>query len=125
MNQEKSGFRKFWESKTGYACGALMLLSVSYNIWETLKTDPSNFPDVEDRFRILRDTDLDGVRKLTVYRNDVSALSVFDSDLIALERKIGTECGQMSKFYGPVDSGGKVPVNFRLLRPPYNCRYLD
>lgn len=125
MIDNRGEFRRFFESKTGYFLASLMALA-PLGVWvNTLQTNLGNFNDLESRFRIVRSLDTDGISKLSVYRSDLSPVNWYDNDLVALERTISGECGKISKFTDGADSQGYRPVNFRLLRPPYNCSYFQ
>ena len=125
MIDNRGEFRRFFESKTGYILASLMTLSALGALCNRVQTEPGNFSDLKSRFRIMRSIDVDGVNKLSVYRTDSTPLNWYDNDLVALERTIGDECGKLSKFTGETESQGQTSVNFRLLRPPYNCSYLQ
>lgn len=125
MIDHRGEFRKFFESRTGLAAASLMALASLGALWNTVQTEPGNFSDLGARFKIVRNIDPDGINRLSVTRNDLSPLSPFDNDLVALERTVMQECGELSKFSGIPDDNGNVPVNFRLYSPPYDYSYLN
>lgn len=90
-------------------------------------SNPKNFPDLADRFRIDRSLDDDGTYHLSVYRSDGGQLNWWDNDLVALEKSVTAECGQLSKFSGTSGTTIPAPVNFRIHQsapPKPGCDYL-